>query len=79
MNEEELLRRITTEPGKVGGKPCIRGHRFKVTDLLDLVACGLSFEEINDDFPFIEPEDIHAAALYASRFLRTHGASDAAA
>ena len=62
-----LLNRITVEPGKCGGRPCIRGYRLRVGDLLDLIAHGASREEILADYPFLEPEDITAALLYAAR------------
>jgi uncharacterized protein (DUF433 family) len=63
----DLLKRITIEPGKCGGKPCIRGLRFRVTDLLDLLAADAPFEEILQDYPFLEREDILAAIAYAAR------------
>lgn len=66
MNSE-LLTRITVEPGKCGGKPCIRGKRMRVTDVLELLAAGASYEEILHDYPFLEREDILAAITYAAR------------
>jgi uncharacterized protein (DUF433 family) len=63
----KLLERITIEPGKCGGRPCIRGYRLRVTDLLELIASGASREEILEDYPFLEPEDITAALTYAAR------------
>ena len=63
----ERLRRITVEEGKCGGRPCIRGLRIRVSDLLDLLAAGASFEEILADYPFLEKEDILAAIEYAAR------------
>ena len=65
--ESELLNRITIEPGKCGGKPCIRGQRIRVTDILDLIAAGASFEEILHDYAFLERDDILAAVMYAAR------------
>lgn len=59
--------RITIEPGKCGGRPCIRGYRIRVTDLLELLAAGASREEILADYEFLEDEDISAAILYAAR------------
>lgn len=47
--------RITVEPGKTGGRPCIRGHRFTVEHLLTLVGADRTLEQIQADFPFIEP------------------------
>ena len=63
----KLLERITVEPGKCGGRPCIRGTRMRVTDVLDLLSHGASHEEILKDYSFLEPEDILAAIAYASR------------
>ena len=63
----DLLARITVEPGKCGGKPCIRGKRFRVTDLLDLLANDAPFDEILADYPFLERDDILAAIAYAAR------------
>lgn len=65
MNAERL-RRITIEEGKCGGRPCIRGFRVRVTDVLQLLANGASFEEILGDYPFLEREDILAAIEYAA-------------
>lgn len=62
-----LLDRITTDPGVCGGRPCIRGYRFRVTDLLDLIAAGATREEILSDYAFLEDEDITAALTYAAR------------
>lgn len=63
----ELLERITVEPGKCGGRPCIRGTRFRVSDLMELLAAGASHEELLADYPFLEPDDIRAAFLYSAR------------
>lgn len=52
--------RITIEPGKCGGKPCIRGMRITVYDVLDYLASGMSHEEILEDFPDLKEEDIRA-------------------
>jgi len=61
------LQRITVEEGKCGGRPCIRGFRIRVSDILDLLAADASFEEILADYPFLEREDILAAIEYAAR------------
>lgn len=63
----ERLKRITVEAGKCGGRPCIRGLRMRVSDVLDLLAAGASYEEILADYPFLEKEDILAAIEYAAR------------
>ena len=65
--DDELLRRITIEPGKCGGKPCIRGLRMRVSDVLDLLAAYAPEEEILRDYPFLERDDIRAAIAYAAR------------
>jgi len=62
----QLLSRITVEPGKCGGRPCIRGKRIRVTDLLELLGAGASFEEILQDYAFLERDDILAAINYAA-------------
>jgi uncharacterized protein (DUF433 family) len=63
----DLLSRITIEPGKCGGKPCIRGKRMRVSDVLDLIAADASFEEILRDYRFLERDDILASVAYAAR------------
>ena len=62
-----LLDRITTEPGKCGGRPCIRGYRMRISDILDLIAAGATREEILEDYAFLAPADITAALTYAAR------------
>jgi uncharacterized protein (DUF433 family) len=62
----DRLSRITVEDGKCGGRPCIRGQRIRVTDILELLANGASFEEILSDYAFLEREDIYAAIEYAA-------------
>ncbi len=66
MTKAELLQRITIEPDKCGGKPCVRGLRMRVVDILQLLSAGASFEEILKDYPFLEREDILAAIEYAA-------------
>lgn len=58
--------RITLEPGKRGGKPCIRGLRITVYDVLGYLAAGMSMAEIVADFPELSEEDIYAALAYAA-------------
>jgi uncharacterized protein (DUF433 family) len=62
----ERLNRITIDDGQCGGRPCIRGMRIRVTDLLELLSSGADFEEILRDYPFLEREDILAAIEYAA-------------
>lgn len=57
---------ITIEPGKRGGKPCIRGMRITVYDVLSYLASGMTYEEILDDFPYLTQEDILACLSYAA-------------
>ena len=65
MNSDRL-KRITVEEGKCGGRPCIRGLRIRVSDILDLLAAGASVQEILSDYPTLESEDIIAAIEYAA-------------
>ena len=58
--------RITIEPGKRGGKPCIRGMRITVYDIIGWLAAGMSQEEILTDFPELVAEDIKAALAFAA-------------
>ncbi len=68
MNRE-LLQRITIEEGKCGGRPCIRGMHIRVQDVLDMLAAGTTEEEILQDYPYLEPDDIRAAIAYAAAYL----------
>lgn len=67
MATENLLERITLEPGKCGGRPCIRGMRIRVQDVLNMLAEGMETSEILEDYPYLEREDIRAVLLYAAR------------
>lgn len=60
------FQRITRDPDVMGGKPCVRGMRVTVGTLLGLLASGHSEKEILDAYPYLEPEDIHAALSYAA-------------
>jgi len=64
---DDLQSRITIEPGKMGGRPCIRGPRIRVSDILDMLASGASRTEILDSYPDLEDADISAALAYARR------------
>lgn len=64
--EQSLLTRITIIPGLMGGKPSIRGLRFLVGDILEMMANGMTETEIIDQHPVLEKDDIPAALLYAS-------------
>ena len=63
----DVLSRITTDPAVCGGRPCIRGMRIRVSDILDMLAGGASRSEILRDFPYLEDADITAALQYAAR------------
>ncbi|HZS87757.1 MAG TPA: DUF433 domain-containing protein [Chloroflexota bacterium] len=65
----DLLDRITVSPTQCGGRPCIRGMRIRVSDILDLLAAGLSTDQILAEMPDLEQNDIKAALIYASRTL----------
>lgn len=60
-----LLSRITQNPGQCGGRPCIRGMRIRVSDILEMLALNVSAAEILEDFPDLEREDIQACLLFA--------------
>ena len=64
-----LPERVTVNPLQCGGRPCIRGIRILVSDLLGLLGNGVSENEILADFPDLEREDLLAALLYAARYL----------
>ena len=61
------LHRITVNPGQCGGRPCLRGLRVRVKDVLDLLASGASREQILSDYPYLEGEDITAALEFAAK------------
>ncbi len=63
----DLSSRITINPNQCGGRPCIRGLRVRVTDVLDLFAAGLSSQQILEELPYLEPEDLRACLQYAAR------------
>lgn len=65
----ELLDRITIEPGKCGGRPCIRRMRVRVIDVLEWLAAGESVSSILSYHPYLEEEDIRACLAYAAREL----------
>jgi uncharacterized protein (DUF433 family) len=63
MNYRDI---ITIEPGKRGGKPCIRGMRITVYEVLEYLASGMSQQEVLDDFPYLTEEDIRACLAYVA-------------
>jgi uncharacterized protein (DUF433 family) len=60
------MHRITLEPGKRGGRPCIRGLRISVYDVLSMLSNGMSADDIVEDFPELEKEDISAVLAFAA-------------
>jgi uncharacterized protein (DUF433 family) len=68
---KNLLKRITTNPNVCKGKPTIRNMRFTVNQILELLASGMSNEEILADYPFLEKQDIEACLFYAARITDT--------
>ena len=61
--------RITVNPRQCGGRPCVRGMRIRVSDVLDLLAAGLTPEQVTAELPDLEPEDVAACLRYASQQL----------
>ena len=66
MAAMNFLARITINPAQCGGRPCIRGMRIRVKDLLDFLAAGVSPEDILRDYPYLEKEDIQAVLEFAA-------------
>jgi uncharacterized protein (DUF433 family) len=64
------MHRVTVDPDQCGGRPCIRGLRIRVKDVLELLAAGASREEILRDYPLLEPRDITATLEHAARQVR---------
>ena len=62
-----MIKRITFDPKQCGGRPCIRGMRIRVKDVLDLLAAGETQADILEDFPYLEAEDITACLEYAAQ------------
>ena len=70
MTHEELLQRITADPAICHGKPCIRGHRIWVSLVLDLLADGMTVEQVLEQYPGLEPDDVRACVAYAAEMTR---------
>lgn len=64
----DLMNRITSNPRQCGGRPCIRGLRIRVKDILDMLAGGASEAEILEDYPYLEADDIRASLGYAAAY-----------
>ena len=69
MSNLNPIERITVNPDQCGGRPCVRGMRIRVIDILDLLANGLSSDQVLEELPDLELEDIVASLRYASRRL----------
>ena len=61
------MKRITIDPEQCGGRPCIRGMRIRVVDVLDLMANGLTAQQVLEELPDLEAEDVRACLQYAAR------------
>lgn len=72
MNRQELLNRISIDPNICFGKPCINGHRIWVSLILDFLAAGITVQEILEDYPGLEEEDILACIAYGAEMSRDH-------
>ena len=70
MTHEQLLERIVTDPTICHGKPCIRGHRIWVSLIVDLLADGMTVEQILAQYTGLEPDDIRACIAYAAEMTR---------
>ncbi|MCW5775960.1 MAG: DUF433 domain-containing protein [Phycisphaeraceae bacterium] len=68
-NPEDLLSRVTMDPAMCGGRPCVRGMRIRVSDVIDLLAAGLTPEQVVEELPDLEPDDVRACLMFASRRL----------
>lgn len=72
MANEELLKRITVNPDICFGKPTVRGMRYPVELILDLLSSGMTNEEILADYPSLEEEDIHACLAFAAELVKVN-------
>ena len=70
MNRQEILNRISIDPHVCGGKPCIRGHRIWVSLILDFLASGSTMDEILENYPGINIDDIRACIAYGAEMSR---------
>jgi uncharacterized protein (DUF433 family) len=68
---DSLLSRITIDPNMCFGKPCIRGMRYPVQFILESMSSGMSNEEILEDYPSLEPDDLRAALAFAAKMMDT--------
>ena len=70
MTHEQLLERIVADPAICHGKPCIRGHRIWVSLIVDLLADGLTVEQVLEQYPGLETDDVRACLAYAAEMTR---------
>lgn len=70
MTHEQLLQRIAMDPEVCHGRPCVKGHRIWVSLVLDLLADGLSVEQLLAQYPGLQPDDVRACLAYASEMTR---------
>ncbi len=70
--ENDLLKRITLNPNVCFGKPTIRNMRYPVETMLDLMSAGMTTEELLEDYPDLEKEDLHACLLFASKLVKVN-------
>ena len=70
MKREELLKRISIDPRVCFGKPCIRGHRIWVSLILDMLASGMTGEDILAEYPDLTAEDVQACIAYGAEMSR---------
>ncbi len=70
MERDKLLERISVDPGVCFGKPCVRGHRIWVSLVLDLLAAGLSVEDVLKEYPQLSREDVLACLAYGAEMSR---------
>ena len=70
--ENDLLKRITNDPNMCHGKPVVRGMRYPVEMILDLLGAGMTFDELLADYPNLEREDIQACLLFAGKLMKVN-------
>jgi uncharacterized protein (DUF433 family) len=68
-SEQQLLRRITINPEQCGGRPCIRGMRIRVTDVLALLSVSLRSDQVLQELPDLDEDDLRACMVYAAQAL----------
>lgn len=73
--EQNLIKRITLNPDVCFGKPTIRNMRYSVEMILDLLSAGMTTEELIEDYPALEPDDIKACLLFASKLIKVNSIS----